>query len=144
MSTAYEHILWVTDLLDDNHRVGERAVRLARIDGARVSLLHVVDNVPLYLGEEMVLPETLEIERILEDKATERIAEFARRHGLDASATHVEVGPIKGAIFEFASRESVDLIVIGSHSRKGLAKLLGSTAKAVVDGAPCDVLVVRL
>jgi universal stress protein A len=38
----------------------------------------------------------------------------------------------------------VDLIVIGSHGREGIQRLLGSTANAVLHGAPCDVLAVRI
>ena len=43
-----------------------------------------------------------------------------------------------------ARQQGVDLIVIGGHGRHGLALLLGSTANAVLHGAPCDGLAVRI
>ena len=54
------------------------------------------------------------------------------------------VGDPREALIEMARREGADLIVVGSHGRSGLTKLLmGSVASHVVTHAPCDVLVVR-
>jgi universal stress protein A len=47
-------------------------------------------------------------------------------------------------IVSIAEREQVDLIVLGSHGRHGLALLLGSTANSVLHNASCDVMAVRL
>jgi len=44
----------------------------------------------------------------------------------------------------YAAAQNVDLIVVGSHGRHGLARLLGSTATRIVHNAKCDVIVVRL
>ena len=56
---------------------------------------------------------------------------------------HVKVGAVKTELLEIADKLAIDLIVIGSHGRHGLGRLLGSTANAVLHGALCDVLVVR-
>ena len=48
----------------------------------------------------------------------------------------------KREIHRVAKEQDVDLIVVGSHGRHGLALLLGSTASAVLHGAPCDVLAI--
>jgi universal stress protein A len=53
-------------------------------------------------------------------------------------------GSPKEEICALAVQEEVDLIVVGSHGRHGLALLLGSTANDVLHHAPCDVLAVRL
>ncbi len=45
---------------------------------------------------------------------------------------------------QFAKQDNIDLIVVGSHGRHGLALLLGSTANGVLHGANCDVLAVRV
>uniref|UniRef100_UPI0035614A7D universal stress protein n=1 Tax=Zhongshania sp. TaxID=1971902 RepID=UPI0035614A7D len=47
-------------------------------------------------------------------------------------------------IHELAKTLEVDLVIVGSHGRKGLALLLGSTANGVLHGADCDVLAVRV
>jgi universal stress protein A len=43
-----------------------------------------------------------------------------------------------------AKEEDVDLIIVGSHGRHGLALIFGSTSNSVLHGAPCDVLAVRI
>ncbi len=43
-----------------------------------------------------------------------------------------------------ANQEGADLIIVGSHGRKGFALLLGSTSNSVLHGASCDVLAVRV
>ena len=50
----------------------------------------------------------------------------------------------KVGIFEVAHKQAVNPIAIGGHGRHGLALLLGSTANAVLHGATCDVLAVRI
>jgi len=54
------------------------------------------------------------------------------------------MGSPKTEIIRVAQENGVDLIVVGSHGRHGLALLLGSTANGVLHYAPCDVLAVRL
>jgi universal stress protein A len=56
----------------------------------------------------------------------------------------VELGATKFEIARVAKENTFDLIVVGSHGRHGVALLLGSTANAVLHGAPCDVLAVRV
>lgn len=66
-----------------------------------------------------------------------------RDRGFSTSA-RVVVGDPREAILDLARREHADLIVVGSHGRSGLTKLLlGSVASHIVTHAPCDVLVVR-
>ena len=63
--------------------------------------------------------------------------------GLKAKATEV-LGDPRSTLVETARRENADLLVVGSHGRSGVAKiLLGSVASHVVSHAPCSVLVVR-
>ncbi len=57
---------------------------------------------------------------------------------------YVEIGPPKSKILEIAENIAADLIICGSHGRHGLSLLLGSTANAILHGAKCDVLTVRL
>jgi universal stress protein A len=53
-------------------------------------------------------------------------------------------GNTRREILRVAEENGVDLIVLGSHGRQGIQLLLGSTANAVLHGAPCDVLAVRV
>lgn len=144
MSTRYSHILLATDLLDNAEAVADKAKHLATLEQARLSAIHVVESLPLYFGNELVLPETQEIERQLLERGEKRMAELCQRLGIPASEGYVELGVTKQTIIDFVEERGVDLIVIGSHSRHGLAHLLGSTARGVVNSAKCDVLAVRV
>ncbi|MDG4551542.1 MAG: universal stress protein [Candidatus Contendobacter sp.] len=144
---TYQHILFAADFSDDALQVGERAREIARRCGARLSLIHVVEdlNISLGGGYELlpVLPE-LPDEALLRE-ARELLGELARRlDAEDAEKWVVSAPSTKEGILGAARDHGVDLIVVGSHGRHGLALLLGSTANAVLHGAPCDVLAVRI
>ena len=143
----YQHILFAADFSDDALRVGERAREIAQRCGARLSLIHVVEDINISLGGGYellpVLPE-LPDEALLRE-AREMLGELARRLGMEQAETGVINAPsTKEGILDAAREGGVDLIVVGSHGRHGLALLLGSTANAVLHGAPCDVLAVRI
>lgn len=140
----YKHILYATDLFPDNEQVAERAGALAASNQARLSVLHVVENFPIYFANELVLPETQEIESQLLARARERMQGLAARHGFMEANCHVVPGITKMEILDFIKDHDVDLVVLGSHSHKGLGRLLGSTANAVLNAAPCDVMAVRI
>ncbi len=144
MSSHYSHILLATDLSEETNAVIDKAKDLAGLYKARLSVIHVVESIPIYFGNELVLPETQEIERQLVERATEKMAGLCKSLDIPASQGNVEVGVTKLEVIDFAAQNNVDLIVIGSHSRHGLEHLLGSTARAVVNSADCDVLAVRV
>jgi len=69
---------------------------------------------------------------------------FAKEMGLDDATTLVPSGLPSHEIIVVAKEKSADLIVVGTHGRRGLQRLLGSTANSVINHAACDVLAVRL
>jgi nucleotide-binding universal stress UspA family protein len=103
----------------------------------------------LALYTEVYVPASEQVERIMDDQRKYHEELVARTEqqlhdkGFHTSA-RVLIGDPREAIIEMAKREGADLIVVGSHGRSGLTKLLmGSVASHVVTHAPCDVLVVR-
>lgn len=141
---TYQHVLLAMDFSKDADYVGTRAVALARATGARVTLIHVVAPVyqePLYEG---VATLPLDLEAQLVDAARHSLEALAQRLGIPEAERLVEVGTPKGVIVGTAAAKGADLIVVGSHGVHGLGLLLGSTANAVLHGAPCDVLAVRV
>ena len=82
-----------------------------------------------------------EISREITDGVRERVARF----GIAPDRVSVLFGRPASEIHALAESLGADLIVIGSHGRHGLPRvMLGSTANAVLHGAPCDVLTVRI
>lgn len=140
---AYKKILLVVDLTEDSQRIGERAKSIAARYQSEITLLHVVEYVPVEPMGEALLP-TVQIEADLVERARAKLAQLSTRLGLSESVQLVESGSIKTEIVRVAQRLHSDLIVLGSRERHGLAILLNFTEDAVLHAAPCDVLAVRL
>jgi universal stress protein A len=139
----YKNILLVVDLSEDSRIIGERAKTIAACYGSDITLLHVVEYVPVEPMGEALLP-TVQIEGELVDRARQRLTELAQQLDLSQSRQLVETGGIKSEIIRTAQRLNADLIVLGSRERHGLAILLNFTEDAILHAAPCDVLAVRL
>lgn len=141
--SGYKKILLVVDLTEDSDLVGERAKAIAACYRSHIQLLHVVEYVPVEPMGETLLP-AVQIEEELIGRARQRLKELAVRLKLDDSECFVEAGNIKAEILRVAEEQHVDLIVLGSRERHGLAILLNFTEDTVLHASPCDVLAVRL
>lgn len=139
----YQHILVAIDLSEESQEVIDRAKALAQSCNAKLTLAHVVEPITFAYGGDIPVDLT-EIQTQLEKQATEKLAACAQSIGLPNIDHHVIIGQPKSEIHELADNLSIDLIVVGSHGRKGLALLLGSTANGILHGAKCDVLAVRV
>ena len=139
----YKKILLVVDLSEDSKRVGERAKAIAACYQSEITLLHVVEYVPVEPMGEALLP-TVQIEGELVERARTKLNELADKLGLSHSPKLIETGSIKTEIVRSAQRLGANLIVLGSRERHGLAILLNFTEDTVLHAAPCDVLAVRL
>jgi universal stress protein A len=137
----YKHILFATDLSGDTDHIISKVRTIRGYTGAKLSLIHVVEPMPgysyAYLGIE-------DIEGQLLEEARTSIAKLGETLSVNTKDQWIEVGPTKSKILTVADDVGADLIVCGSHGRHGLSLLLGSTANAILHGAKCDVLTVRL
>ena len=141
---GYSHILLAVDFSTNSEAVIERALAMSEAFSASISLVHVVEFVQVDLSNELVLPQEVELDQEMTALAEKRLNDIANRHGLENSERIVCHGSTRKEILHVAEERNVDLIVIGSHGRHGIQLLLGSTANAVLHGAPCDVLAVRI
>ena len=141
----YSRILIAVDFMPDFKQVTDRALQMAEDADARLSLVHVVEFLHMDLASELVLPEDVTLEAQLIETARHKLDRMAEELPWKGEiARHLETGSTKHEILRVAEEEQADLLVIGSHGRHGLGRLLGSTANAVLHGAPCDVLAVRI
>lgn len=141
--SAYQHVLAVVDLGATSAKVLQHAARVARLCGAGLSVLHVV-NYSLSADADYVIPPDDEKERMLVESALQKLHELVAHEELDGIAQCIVTsGRPKVEILRTAEREEADLIVVGAHGRHGLTGLLGSTADRVLHRATCDVLTVQ-
>lgn len=142
MDSQYHTLLVAIDCSEDSAKVLSRAATVAD-DHARLHLIHVVEPLALAYGADVPM-DVSDLQASLIDQARKAALQHAQRYRIAADQVHVELGAIEKTIREKADQIGADLIVIGSHTRTGLALLLGSTARGLVPGAHCDVLAVKV
>lgn len=139
----YDEILIPTDGSDAAEAAVEQAVGLAAAFDARLHAVFVVElaaTAPLQVTLDHVI-EQLEAEG---EAVVGRIADDAAGAGRDV-VTSVEHGVADEAIVDYAADHDIDLIVMGTHGRRGLDRqLLGSVSERVVRSSPVPVLTVRM
>ena len=86
----------------------------------------------------------IDVEEVLVVESKKSLAKLGAAHQVPEARQVVKVGPAKFLILEEAESVGADLILTGSHGRHGVRLLLGSTANAILHGAKCDVLAVRV
>jgi universal stress protein A len=147
MSLA-KNILVATDFSDSSASGLEMAADMARLTGAKVIVCHVLDPSPLApYAARGAAGKQLEVEHEVESAIHDSLAELVRKHF--QGVAHAKTALIISAnaadgICHYAGKHDVDLIVLSTHGRTGIAHLLiGSVAEKVVRHAPCPVLTVR-
>jgi universal stress protein A len=113
-----------------------------------IKVLHVVEPPSLLMGREMggYDPEFESVWKAVREQSKELVAKAAeklRGAGFDVSTELVEGDP-KSQILDVAKEWPADLIVLGSHGRRGLSRfLIGSVSQDVVRHAHCSVEIIR-
>ncbi len=140
----YNHILFAIDLHPDSDRtLAKKAKDIAEHYGAKLSVVHAIENLNSY-GAAFIYPAIAEVETQLTEAAGKEMTKLCQSQGVPEDNAVIEVGPPRSVISDVAKRLDVDLILVGSHGRHGLQRLLGSTSQGLLHDAPCDVLVIRV
>lgn len=142
----FERILVATDFSPASAPAFEQAIRLAKSQGAALLVTHACQQlVPMELGyaPPAVYDDWEQKLREGVEKKLQPMVERARQEGIEARGL-VVTGFVDEAILDAARQNRADLIVIGTHGRRGAARLfLGSVASRVVAAAACPVMTVR-
>ncbi|MGO1297379.1 MAG: universal stress protein [Vibrio sp.] len=120
-----------------------QAVWLAKQSGSQLHLLTVVPGIHLSMVASYFPKEAAHKMKI---ETSERLQDFAKQHVDDEIACHTYVaeGRPYTTIIEYAEQHSIDLIIMPSHKRSTLNRVvLGSVASKVVEHSPVHVLVVK-
>lgn len=144
--TVFHRILVPTDFSPQSERAGAMARRLAAAVGAELVLVHVFVESPFFSEGPFTAERVQEVYasgRAWVKEQLEQQAVAARSAGLRAKA-FMRTGVAHQEIVAAAREEQADLIVMGTHGRGAVGRLLlGSVADRVIRLAPCPVLAVR-
>ena len=145
----YHRILVPVDGSETSNAGLAEARKLARITGGQIQLLHVIDDMPMMLAGEGygaisadVMGVWIEAGRALLSKARTAV----EQDGVPVDSVLVETpgSRLSDAVMKQALKWQADLIVLGTHGRRGVGRvLLGSDAEQVVRSSPVPVLLVR-
>jgi nucleotide-binding universal stress UspA family protein len=144
---APRNILAATDFSPASETALQYARELARAFGSTLHVVHVISEPFPEATSPAYSPEAGNTYQALLDAAREQLHEIATARDLTnvALTEHLITSASPAmAILDCAKANNIDLIVVGTHGRTGVAHfLLGSVAEKVVRSAPCPVLTVR-
>jgi nucleotide-binding universal stress UspA family protein len=141
MGFPFKRILVPVDFDSSSMNAVELAGKLAKENAGTVSILHIV---PVEM-DVSGMPKYTELIKHQENLDGEKLLAVAKQHLAEGSYEILdEMGPPAEVIAEVASKMPADLIVMVTHGRRGLARLVeGSIAEKVLRIAPCPVLAIR-
>jgi universal stress protein A len=142
----FQRILVATDFSPASAPALEQSVEMAKRDGALLLIAHAYQEpglVELSHAPARVYERWDQALREGVERKLRPLVEHARKEGVEARALLL-TGFADEAIIEAAKQQGADLIVMGTHGRRGAARLfLGSVASRVISTAPCPVMTVR-
>mgnify|MGYP003571690369 CR=1 FL=1 len=130
----YNTILCAIENSDEAEQVLEKAFELSTLCNAKLFITHVIPYT--------LLPNDYQKE--LKENALPSIESKALSLGLSLKNVMIKFGKPYEQICALAEKKNADLIVLGTHSKKGLQALIGSTANGVANYAKCDVSLIKV
>jgi nucleotide-binding universal stress UspA family protein len=148
-TVMYQRILVPVDGSPTSNAGLAEAIKLARLTGARLRLLHVVDEMPYVLAAGGYGSMSADVFELLKESG-ESILQLARKQveaadiPVDTALFNSLSGRLCDRVVEQSKEWGADLIVLGTHGRRGVRRMvLGSDAEQVLRTAPVPVLLVR-
>ena len=142
---SYQHILLAVNFSAHGDNVIQKAKYLANIFHAKLSIIHVLDNIPMpdtAYGTVIPLYEDSSYELLEEEKS--RFMQIGNRLDIDPACRWMVWGVPEQEIGRIAEQEHIDLIVVGSHGcTESKRFVLGSVSHKIANEAACSVRVVR-
>jgi nucleotide-binding universal stress UspA family protein len=144
----YKRILVPTDGSSVSEAAVDAAIDLAQARGSEIVALSVAVPEPVFQSLEGAVPYDpgLQVEALLEhaQRYVDAVAARAAKAGVSCTPVTCSALDAAEAIADTARERDCDLIVMGSHGRRGLSRLLaGSVTQAVLADAPVPVMVLR-
>jgi nucleotide-binding universal stress UspA family protein len=140
----FTNILVPIDGSDNSYRALDAALLLSEKLGSNISVIHVMEEVPItHIGSEKILNELLEAYKKENQDILLKCSEIANQKGLTIKTFLLQGNPAS-VILDYNKKKKFDLVIMGS---RGLGKfkelILGSVSSKIVHHSPCDVLLIR-
>jgi nucleotide-binding universal stress UspA family protein len=140
-SIGWKSILFATDGSQYSEAATNKAIDIAKSYGSELNVVSVVDVTDEFIARAPGALDDLvkKAKSIVEDVKNKAISEGIKAEGI------VKEGDAYKSIVDIAEKQKADAIIMGSHGRTGLKRLLmGSVTERVIGHAPCPILVVKL
>jgi nucleotide-binding universal stress UspA family protein len=139
---GWDRLLVATDGSEYSRKAVDKALDLIKYSGGTLTVVSVLEISPHIYA---VAPQIAEEKIKLPQKYVAEVEELAASRGIQVEGVVREAECANEVITDVAREQSIDLIVVGSHGRTGLKRLLmGSVTESVIAHSPCPVLVVKL
>jgi len=145
----YQNILVPVDGSPTSMLGLEQAIGMARLTNGRIRLIHIVDELSFALSADAYAAYAGDWLSVLRENGAKLLQECLQKvEASDISVDTVLRDNVDGSVDELVTREAAtwpaDLIVLGTHGRRGAKRLfLGSSAESILRTAPVPVLLVR-
>ncbi len=142
----FKHILFPVDLSETNIKIVPYVKAMAGKFDSNIHLLFVARVLTHFAGIYVPVPSITSIEHSIVEGAEKKIDEFVDQHFSSHQTTIASVvsGDASEEIINYIKSNKIDLVIMGTHGRKGLDKVIfGSVAERVVKTAPVPVMVIN-
>jgi len=142
-----ENILVAVDIADEAEQLLSAAQELVADEKSTLSVITVMRPITDFyvkINLFLAIDSGKNIETDAMKHASTWLSGLAAQFGIDSQNINVVLGDPRAEIQRIAENTQSDLIVIGSHERHGVGRVLGSTAQSLLNRVHCDVLVVKL
>ncbi len=145
----YQHILISTDGSEVAQKGVDQGLTLAKALGAKVTIITITERLPIYGGldgglKDFAYADYADAQKESAEKILANAKTAAGRIGVEVETIHLANAQAAEAIIETAKTRDCSLIVMSSHGRRGLGRLiLGSVTSEVLTHSSVPVLVVR-
>jgi len=142
----FKKILFPVDLSESSPKLVPYVTTMAEKFGAEIHLLFVARVFQYFSGIYVPHPSISKFEDEIVEGAKKRLKEFTEEYFSDLPGTKAEViaGDISEEILKYTESKGIDLLILGTHGRKGLEKVVfGSVAERVAKASPVPVLLVN-
>jgi nucleotide-binding universal stress UspA family protein len=140
----FTKILVPVDGSDNSYRALEAALVLSEKLGSNISVVNVMEQVPItHIESEKLLSELLEAYKKENQEILSKCSEIARQKGIAIKSVLLQGNPAP-VILDFIRKENFDLVIMGSRGMGKFKELiLGSVSSKIMHHSPCAIMIIR-